>query len=390
MYNFDEIINRNNTDCIKYDFKKVYNMPEDVLPLWVADMDFKVPDEVIEAMKKRCEHGIFGYTESRESYFEAVKNWIYTNHSWEVKRQYLVKTPGVVFALSTAVKAFTDIGDSVLIQRPVYYPFSRVIEENGRVIVNNSFVLNNGKYEIDFNDFEEKIKKNKVKLFLLCSPHNPVGRVWKKEELIKMADICVENGVIIVSDEIHSDFVWGENKHTTMGVLGKKYADNIVVCTAPSKTFNLAGLQASNIFIPNRELRHKFKEERNKTECIQLNIMALTACEAAYRYGSRWYGEVKEYIYSNIEFTDKFLKENIPNVKLIYPEGTYLLWLDFRNLNTDDEKLNDIMINKAKLWLDGGSIFGDEGKGFQRINVACPRSVLKEALERMAKAVNEI
>ncbi len=365
-------------------------MPEDVLPLWVADMDFKVPDEVTEEMKKRCDHGIFGYTESRESYFEAVKDWIYTHHNWEVKRQYLVKTPGVVFALATAVKAFTNTGDSVLIQKPVYYPFTSVIEDNGRIAVNNSLVLKNGRYEIDFTDFEEKIRKHNIKLFLLCSPHNPVGRVWRKEELIKMADICVKNGVIIVSDEIHSDFVWGENKHTTMGVLGEKYMNNIVVCTAPSKTFNLAGLQASNIFIPNRELRHKFKAERDKTGYTLLNIMALIACEAAYRYGNEWYEEVKKYIYSNIEFTDKFLKENIPQVKLIYPEGTYLMWLDFGSLNISDEKLNDIIVNKAKLWLDGGSIFGEEGKGFERINAACPRSVLKEALERIEKAVKEI
>ena len=387
--NFNIVVNRKNTNCLKYDFAVRRGRPENVLPLWVADMDFKVAPEITQAIEKRVAHGIFGYSEVKEEYFEAVSAWMEQKHGWHVKEDWLVKTPGVVFALAMAVQAFTEPGDAVIIQQPVYYPFSEVIADNGRRIVDNTLELKeDGKYHINFEDFEQKVKENHVKLFLLCSPHNPVGRVWTKEELKKIAAICRKYDVIVVSDEIHEDFVFN-GKHQVFADLSEDAKNRTITCTAPSKTFNLAGLQVSNIWIANPKLREKFKKQIAAAGYSQLNTLGLTACEAAYRYGGEWHAELLGYLKSNLNFLREFLQTRLPEVKLIEPEGTYLVWLDFGSLGLTEEQREELLTKKAGIWLDSGAIFGAAGEGFDRINIACPRSILKDALERIERAVRQ-
>lgn len=383
--NFDEIINRKGTDCLKYDFAKRRGMPEDVLPLWVADMDFKTSSHVEDAVIERTKHGIFGYSEVQEEYFHAVEGWMLRHHNWKVKPEWLIKTPGVVFALAMAVKAFTNEGDCVLIQQPVYYPFSEVIEDNKRVIVSNDLYLGaDNRYHIDFNDFEKKIVDNRIKLFLLCNPHNPSGRVFTKEELIGMGDICLKYGVTVVSDEIHNDFVF-EGEHTVFSSVKKEYEDISIICTSPSKTFNLASMMLSNIFIPNKKLKHKFRREVDAAGISQLSVLALVATRAAYEQGDEWYEKMLAYVKSNINYVKKYVGENMSGVRVIDGEGTYLVWLDFRETGIDAAELDHRIIYDARLWLDSGKIFGSAGAGFQRINLAAPRSIVAECLERIRK-----
>ncbi len=386
--NFDEIINRKGTDCLKYDFAVRRGKPENVLPLWVADMDFKTSSLILDAIKERTEHGIFGYSEVGDSYFEAVAGWLEERHGYRPEKKWLVKTPGVVFALAMAVKAFTKPGDSVLIQQPVYYPFSEVIRDNERRVVSNDLVLlSDGKYHIDFKDFEKKIVDNDIHLFFLCSPHNPVGRVWTKEELIRIGDICVKHNVIVVSDEIHEDFVFGNRRHYVFSEVKKEFRDITITCTSPAKTFNLAGLQISNIFISNVDLRKKIKKQIDAAGYSQLNTLGLTACEAAYRYGDVWYEAMMKYLEENISFMKSFIEENLPELNVINPEGTYLVWVDFRRLGLTISELEDLIVNKAGLWLDSGAIFGSTGSGFERFNIACPRATLEKALNALSAAV---
>lgn len=381
---FDRVIDRRNTKSLKYDFARERGMPEDVLPLWVADMDFKTSSYVEDALKDWAGHGIFGYSEVKSGYFEIIKNWMEKHHNWKVEERWLIKTPGVVFALAMAVKAYTEPGEGVLIQLPVYYPFSEVIRDNGRRVVSSDLYLGeDNKYHIDFSDFEKKIKEENIRLFFLCSPHNPVGRVWTKEELIRLGDICVKYGVTVVSDEIHHDFIFSGEHHVFAG-LKKEFEEISITCTSPSKTFNLAGMMISNIFIPNQALRRKFRKEVNGAGISQLGIMGLAACEAAYGKGEDWYEAMLSYVKENIEFAGQYIKEHLPGVKMTDHEGTYLLWLDFNGLSMEPEELDKRIIHEAKLWLDSGSIFGNAGRGFQRINAACPRSVLKEALFRLS------
>lgn len=387
---FDTIIDRKNTDCLKYDFAKRRGMPEDVLPLWVADMDFKTSSYVEDALAERARHGIFGYSESQTPYFEIVRDWMKRHHDWEVKEPWLIKTPGVVFALAMAVKAYTEPGDGVLIQSPVYYPFSEVIEDNRRRIVSNTLVLGEDhKYHIDFEDFERQIKENQIKLFFLCNPHNPVGRVWTTDELTRLGDICLKYRVTVVSDEIHSDFIF-RGKHQVFADLKKEYADITVTCTAPSKTFNLAGLLLSNIFISNRELRHKFRQQVNAAGISQLSPFGLVACKTAYTQGEEWYQAMLAYVAENIAFTKEYVEKHLPGVEMVEHEGTYLVWLDFRKTGLSVEELEDLIVNRAKLWLDSGKIFGKSGEGFQRINVACPRQILEEALHRIGEQLQAV
>ncbi|MCD7802229.1 MAG: pyridoxal phosphate-dependent aminotransferase [Clostridiales bacterium] len=385
---FDRVVDRRNTDCLKYDSAVRRGKPEDVLPLWVADMDFPTSSYVLDALQERVAHGIFGYTESGDRYFEAVAGWMERKHGWQVKQSWLVKTPGVVFGLAMAVKAFTDIGDSVLIQQPVYYPFTEVIADNGRRVVSSDLVLgSDGRYRIDFADFERKIVENHVKLFLLCSPHNPVGRVWRREELLRMGELCRKYGVLVVSDEIHQDFVFGENRHLVFANLKPEFEAISITCTSPAKTFNLAGLQVSNLFIPAPALRKRFRRQIAAVGYSQLNVMGLTAGEAAYRYGEPWYNGVLAYLEQNIAWLKAYLSRELPEIRMIEPEGTYLVWLDFRELGLTGPELERLIVHKAKLWLDNGAIFGPAGEGFQRINVACPRATLEQALERLKHAV---
>lgn len=383
--NFDEIIERKGTDCLKYDFAVKRGKPEDVLPFWVADMDFRTTSYVEDALIERAKHGIFGYSESQEDYFHAIAGWMHRRHHWDVEPDWLIKTPGVVFALAMAVKAFTEAGDCVLIQQPVYYPFSEVIQDNGRVVVSNDLYLGtDNRYHMDLEDFEQKIVEHHVKLFLLCNPHNPSGRVFTREELTGMGEICLKHGVTVVCDEIHNDFVF-QGEHTVFASIKKEYADISVTCTSPSKTFNLASMLISNIFIPNEKLRQRFQHEVNAAGISQLSVLGLVATQAAYEHGDEWYEKMMAYVKSNIDYARNYVEEYLPGVKMINGEGAYLVWLDFRGTGIETEELDRRIIYDAKLWLDSGKIFGKTGEGFQRINVAAPRKTVTECFERIRK-----
>ena len=387
VYNFDQVIERKNTLSLKYDFSKERGKPEDILPLWVADMDFMTTNEVISELKKCVELGGYGYSESKEDYFKVIQNWYQRYFQWHLEPSWLIKTPGVVFAISAAIRAYTKENDSIIIQTPVYYPFYEVILDNKRNLVTNPLLLKNDHYEIDFIDFERKIIENNVKLFILCSPHNPVGRVWRKDELINLGNICLKHNVKVISDEIHCDFTYPGHKHYVFASLDPQFLMNTVTCTSPSKTFNLAGLQVSNIFIPNLKMKKKFEKAVAQTGYSQLNLFGLVACKAAYEFGDIWLKELKLYLIQNLDYIRNFLKNELPLVSLIEPEGTYLVWLDFRKLNLSEEKLEKLIVEKAGLWLDSGKMFGIEGVGFQRINIACPISILEKALFKLKEAL---
>jgi cystathionine beta-lyase len=386
-YDFDTIIDRRNTNCVKHDFMEEHGKPKDVIPLWVADMDFQTVPAIIERLKRTVEHGIFGYSHAKEGYFKAIEGWYGSRFGWKLQEHWLVKTPGVVNAIATSIRAFTKENEAVLIQQPVYHPFSSTVLANHRRLVNSPLVLRDGRYEIDFEDFETKIREENVKLFILCSPHNPVGRVWTKEELTRIGEICLRHQVLVVSDEIHSDFVYPGHVHTVFASINEAFAQNCITCTAPSKTFNLAGLQASNIIIPNEGLRKRFTETMRKAGIGELNVMALAACQAAYEEGEEWLEQLKSYLHGNVSFVGQFLKERLPQIRLIEPEGTYLIWLDFRGLGLNNEDLEDFIVNKAGLWLSAGDMFGREGEGFERMNIACPRAILEQAFNRLEGAV---
>ena len=382
MYDFDTFIPRKNTACVKYDGASVFKKPEGLLPLWVADMDFPAPDAVRDRLRQCADHGIFGYPLAPESYYKAVLDWFSEHFAFQAERRWIVPAPGVVFALASALRAFTEPGDSILINRPVYYPFSNVILQNHRSLISSSLVLKEGKYEIDFADMEQKIIDHKIKLYILCSPHNPVGRVWTEGELKQIASLCRKHGVRVVSDEIHCDFVWSEHPHRNFAALNPDMAEYSMICTAPSKTFNLAGLQTSNIFLPGQEMRRRFRRELQAQGAEGQNYPGMLACEAAYRHGLPWLQELRSYLGGNIAFIRNAVQRELPGVHLIEPEGTYLLWLDFREFKLPEDALEQL-ITDAGLWLDEGTMFGPEGLGFQRMNIACPRSLLEEAIRRL-------
>ena len=382
-YDFDTVINRYNSNSLKYDCAAQWGVPEDVLPMWVADMDFKTAPEIMDAMHKSVEFGIFGYSVPPAEYYEVVVRWFSERFGWNAKPEWIVKTPGVVFALSTALRTLTKKGDAVMIQQPVYYPFRATIEDNERVCINSPLVFRDGRYEMDYEDMEKKILENDVKVFILCSPHNPVGRVWSVEELKKMLDICKRHNVFIISDEIHCDFIYPGHTHTVLARLAEDYLDKLMICTSPSKSFNLAGLQLSHIFIPDEKVRKAFQKELWVIPYDESGTLALTAGRAAYEKGGAWLDELKAYLYGNVEYVRLFFKEHLPEVRLIEPEGTYLIWLDFREYGLSSEELQHKMLHEAKIWLDEGTMFGEEGVGFMRVNIACPRSVLKRAMEQM-------
>ena len=388
--NFDETIDRRGTSCLKWDFAVERGYPADVLPFWVADMDFRVPATVIDKLNRRIEHGIFGYTDPKDDYKDTIIRWQTEQHGYTPQRKSLVVTPGVVFAIATAIRAYTAVGEGIIIQQPVYYPFSEMIRANGRKLINSPLVLKDGRYQIDFADFEQKIIDHKVKLFILCSPHNPVGRVWSREELTRLANICLKHDVVILADEIHNDFVRNGHQHATLPSLSTAIAENTVLCTSPSKTFNLAGLQISNVFIENDMLRRRFVDEMAAAGYSQPNVLGLVAAEAAYADGLSWLNELRAYVESNYQKAKEFLARELPRITVIEPEGTYLLWLDFRSYGLSDKELDEIIIQRARLWLDSGDIFGSDGSGFQRINLACPWATLDKGLAKLAAAFKEI
>jgi len=388
---FDEVIDRYNTNSEKYDFKTKFGKPEDVLPLWVADMDFRAPEEVLEALHKAVSHGIFGYSESGDDYFQALEHWFFNRFGWKIDQEWLLKSPGVVFGIHAMVRGLTNEGDAVMIQPPVYYPFFKVVEDNHRKLVCNRLVHKESGYEIDFEDFEDKIITEKVKLFIFCSPHNPIGRVWRREELERILSICIKHDVLIISDEIHCDFTYPGHKHIVFATLSEEAKNRCLICTAPSKTFNLAGLQTSNLLIPNQELRRKVRKALyTKTGYQELNQLGLVACQAAYENGAVWLEECKDYLKENLDYLREFLREKIPQIRLVEPEGTYLIWLDCRGLGLSDEDLEDLITNKARLWLSAGSKFDPECGQYERVNIACPKSILEQAMNQLEIAVKGV
>lgn len=387
-YNFDEFIDRHGTDSLKFDHHASRKRDPNLLSLWVADMDFRAPQEALDALQERVRHGIFGYTEPTASYFEAVQNWMATHHSWHVEREWFVCTPGVVYALAMAVQAYTEPGDAVLVQRPVYYPFSSVVADNGRTLVNAPLVYENGAYSIDFEAFEQAIVENNVKLFLLCNPHNPGGRVWTRGELQHMGDICLAHGAVICSDEIHMDFARLGYTHTVLANLSPELADITVTCTSPGKTFNLAGLQISNIIIGNPTLRQRFQHAVDASGYSQCNSLGLLACEACYTHGAQWLEELKEYLEGNYRALCEHIQCEAPELHVVEPGSTYLVWVDCKALNLGtDRTLRRFTEDEAGLWLDTGGMFGEEGVGFVRFNIATTRAYLLKAVGQFTQAV---
>ncbi len=400
-YNFDILPNRRGTGSVKWEFifegdlftqtdrtDEKYG-DEQLLPLWVADMDFRSPPAVIEALTERAKHGIFGYTAATDSYYTAVTNWMQRRYNWRVEREWILQTPGVVPAISLLIQTFVTPGEKVLIQRPVYYPFMNAIKNNGAEIVSNSLRYENGRYRMDFDDLAAKTADPAVKLAILCSPHNPVSRVWTREELVRFGEICLQNNVLVISDEIHCDLIFNSAEFTAFATISDEFAQNSVICTAPSKTFNLAGLKTSNIIIPNPALRAPFAARLEATGIHGLNCFGAVAIQAAYNEGEEWLAAMLAYVEANYHFMVDYLAEYLPQVTVVPLEGTYLAWCDFRSVGLSPAKRKKLIMEKANVYLDEGEMFGPEGEGFERINLACPRSILAEALERICMAMKE-
>lgn len=387
--NFDRLVTRTDTSCVKWDARESVFGDKDVLPMWVADMDFMSPNPVVQAMRRRAEHGVYGYTIAPPTYYEAIIQWLARRHGWRVEAEWLKFSPGVVPALSLMVEAFTQPGDKVLVQPPVYHPFFEVIRGHGREVLNNPLQFSGGRYTMDF-DHLEHVVDDRVKMMILCSPHNPVGRVWTPIELVRLGEFCAKKGILVVSDEIHADIVYDPNVHTPLASISEAFADNTITCIAPSKTFNLAGLKTSTVIISNATLRNRYMQVLNQHCLDQHNFFGVVASETAYNEGEPWLEELLQYLRGNVEFLTKVVQENLGRVRVIQPEGTYLVWLDFRDLGLEPEKLKQLMLTEAKVALDQGYIFGHGGEGFARINIACPRTILEEGLKRIALAVRQI
>lgn len=388
-YDFDELINRKNTNCYKWDaLKEIFNR-EDIVPLWVADTDFQAPRPVIEKLVARAKHGIYGYSFEPEEYYQVFINWLEKRFNWQIEKEWIINTTGIVPAINFAIQTFTKPHDKILVQTPVYFPFFESIKKNDRIVVNSQLKLSDNRYEIDFADLEAKLKDN-VKMMLLCSPHNPVGRVWKKAELEKVAGLCLENNVLLISDEIHSDLIFKKYHHFPTAKLDKEIAGNVIAMYAPSKTFNVAGLSTSAIVIPNKELREKFLNFRERLGLHLINLFGIEAFISAYKFGEEWLEQQLAYIEANYNFVQSFLKQEIPQISAVEMEGTYLMWLNCRKFNLPQPELVDLFLNKAKIGLNDGSIFGAGGEGFMRLNIGCPRSVLKNAMEKLAFTINSV
>jgi len=386
-YNFDEFIDRRNTGAVKVERCKALYGSEDVLPLWVADMDFRTPDFIFEAIRERCEHPILGYSMPPKEFYPSLINWLKDHHQWDVKRQWIGFLPGIVPGLSFAVQSLTEPGDEIIVQPPVYYPFFNVVNNNKRVLINNPLQLSNGKYEMDFEDLESKIT-SKTKLFILCNPHNPGGRVWNEETLIQLADICAKNNIIVVSDEIHADMVLKGHKHIPFATVSESAAQISLTFMAPSKTFNMPGLISSSYIIPNTELRNLFVNFLEASELTGGNIFAYAATVAAYEKGEDWRLQMLSYVQDNIDFVVDFLNTNIPQIKPMIPEASFLVWLDCKELGMETDDLFDFFVKKAGLGLNKGTSFGMGGEYHLRLNVACSRLILKKAMEQLSAAVN--
>ena len=385
-YDFETIIDRRGTGCLKWDAWSRRGHAADDLPLWVADMDFKTVPAAMDALVERVQHGVYGYTMATDGYYEAVQNWFATRHGWCPEREWFVKTPGVVFALAMAVTAFTQPGDAVVIQPPVYYPFRLMIQDNGRKMATSPLAYENGRYTMDYEGFERTLEESGAKLFILCNPHNPVGRCWSEDELRRIGEICLRHHVLVVADEIHADFARKGFRHVPYASLGEEFANNAVICTAPSKTFNLAGLQLSNIFIPNPDLRAAFKRTLGRTGYDEPSVFGVTATQACYEHGAEWLDQLKEVLDVNLGVLEAAVGR-MEGVRLVPLESTYLPWLDCSGLGLDDEGIKRLVEQDAKLWLDLGTMFGPEGSGFVRMNLASPTSMIEDACARLEGAV---
>lgn len=388
-YNFDEIIPREGTNSLKYDARKQVFNSSDILPLWVADTDFKTPDFIVNAIKKRAEHEIFGYTFKPDSYYRSIIGWMQRRHNWSIKKEWISFSPGVVAGLTCAIKAFSNPGDGVVVQPPVYSPFFSCVEGTGREIVRNPLIIKNNRYTFDFHNLKSQINK-KTRLLLLCNPHNPGGMVWKNEELEELGSICNKNDILIISDEIHSDLIFKGNRHIPITMVSEETAKNSIILSAPSKTFNIAGLTTSVVIIPDKKKFEQFEKILNLAHLGMGNIFGAVALEAAYSYGDEWLNQLLDYLWNNYLYLKKFFNNNLPEVKVMNPEATYLVWLDFREYRMDGKELTKLIVDKAKVGLNNGAGFGIEGNGWMRLNIGCPRSVLAEGLNRLNNAFSGI
>jgi cysteine-S-conjugate beta-lyase len=387
-YNFDKEITREQSGSVKWDLRETRGGNE-IIPMWVADMDFQTPDEVISAIVERAKHGIFGYTYPTDSYRQAVTSWMKKRHNWDIKKEWIITTPGVVAAFSAAIEAFTSEGDKIIIQPPVYHPFHKVINTSNRIVVENRLIVVNNRYTMDFDDLE-RILKEGASMIVLCSPHNPVGRVWTEDELINLNELCVKYDTLILSDEIHSDLIMPGNMHRVMAEISSGKNHKIITCTAASKTFNLAGLSCSNVIINDPDLTALFQKRIQRSSISTPNIFGLLATETAYTFCEEWLDELLSYIHKNYFLLKEYINENIPRIKVTDLEGTYLSWLDITGYKLPDSAIDEILLKKARVWFDSGPQFGPGGEGFQRINIACPQKTLIRALDRIKTAFRSI
>lgn len=388
-YDFDKRLDRTHTASYKWGQSEKLFGRADILPLWVADMDFEAPKEVVSAISRRAGEGIYGYTIRTQGFYDAIIGWLSRRHQWSIKQEWISSSPGVVPALSLMVLAFTQQGDGIIVQSPVYYPFYDVIKMNGRNVVDNPLILEDGRYSIDFELLEQQARQG-AKMLLLCSPHNPGGRVWRREELERVGEICLKYNVLVVADEIHHDLVFSAHKHVPFAAISEAFAQNSLTCIATSKTFNLAGLQAASVIIPNEDLRRKYNALLKTLSLHMESFFGLTAIESSYTYGDEWLDQLLVYLEGNLDFLLDFMEQNIPQVKVIKPEGTYLVWIDCTSISSDPQALKELMFDKAGVAFSEGSVFGKQGAGFLRINIACPRSILVEALKKFSAALNAI
>ena len=388
-YNFDEIVPREGTNCLKYDAREMFFKSKDVLPLWVADMDFRTPDFIVDAIKKRAEHEIFGYSFKSDSYYKSVIDWMKRRHNWEIQKGRISSSPGVVAGLTIAIEAFSKPGDGVVVQPPVYFPFFDCVKGTTRKMVENPLKIENGRYTFDFEDLKSKIDEN-TKLLLLCNPQNPGGMVWTREELTELANICIENKIMIISDEIHSDLIFGGHKHIPIASVSEEIAQNCMVLMAPSKTFNVAGLSSSVVIIPNKASFVRYERMLGVGHLGMGNIFGSVALESAYTHGDDWLEQMLDYLWDSYLYLEEFFKANLPKVKVMKPEATYLVWLDFTEYGMKNRELVNFATEKAKVGLNDGGKFGAGGEGWLRLNIGCPRTVLEEALDRLGQAFGEL
>ena len=390
MYDFDKVKSRVGTGSIKWDFCSEHFNSDNLIPLWVADMDFETAPEIKNAIVKRAEEGIFGYTEPIDSFYESLINWYREYHDIEIKKEWILAASTLVLALHVIIETFVKKDEKVIVQIPVYHQFIKSIEDNDIEAIESPLKLNGLKYEMDFEDFEEKIIHNNVSMFILCNPQNPVGRVWNKEELGKLALICKKHNVLVVADEIHGDLIFKGYKHESFLKFKDVLDEKLILINSLTKTFNIAGLQLGNVIIPNEELRKKYMNNIERKGLSKASLFGIVASEAGYRYGHNWLKELIEYIEENKNYFTKFVNKNIKPLKVIDSEATYLLWIDCRNLNMSDEELENFIINKARLGVNFGTSFGNCGSGFIRVNIGCPRIILGDAMSRLKEAIDEL